>query len=357
MPRHLSLFFLILLTSISPAQAEDSLNERLTKIEESIEKLEGRVLTQASNDSAMAVYGSFRPVLTLQDDGEDTALDVTDALSHIGLKGQTRVSADLLAFFMGQWQVNIQDEGDIDGRQLAFVGLEKQWHQQTHEISLGTLRPPQYHLIAAPNDVFHHANSPFAYSAVSPFYIDNALAYRMSTRMFNLHAAMSSDGRSGEDITDLLNYGIGFQHGAFTMGLALLESTQPGTATDEPGDEVQVQAISVSWSQQKIRYAMAWQDFEVRPEGVAVITEGATLDLSVVYSLLPGYQLKAGYFEYEDGVKDANSLGYQGVNLTLEHTLADNILLHIALLHQEPYEADAQTGISLGMRYDFSSSD
>lgn len=357
MHRHLFLSFLILLASILPTQAEDSFNERLTKIEESLEKLQARTKSKASENTAMAVYGSFRPVLTLEDDGEDTALDVRDALSHIGLKGQTRISEDLLGFFNGQWQVNIQDEGDIDGRQLAFVGLEKQWQQLTHEISLGTLRPPQYHLIAAPNDVFHHANSPFAYNAVSPFYIDNALAYRMSYSRLNFYAALSSDGRRGEDITDLLNYGVGFQQGTFAIGLALLESTQPGAATDDPGDEFQIQAISIGWSQQEIMLALAWQDFEVSPEGVAAETDGATLDLSVVYSFLPGYQLKAGYFEYEDGISDANSLGYQGVNLTLEQALAANIQLHIALLHQEPYEADSQTAISLGMRYDFNSLD
>lgn len=349
-------WLLVTLFYVFPAAADEDLHQRLQKVEQALARIESERATESS--SQMEVYGSFRPLLTLEDDGQQSpALDVRDALSHIGLQGYSQVSDSAQGFFSGRWRVNIQDEGDIDGRQLAMVGLRKQSDNSNHQISMGTLRPPQYQLIAAGNDIFHNPQSPFAYAAISPFYIDNAMAYQMSYQDFQLYAALSSDGSSGEDVIDLLNYGISYQWQSIYLALALLEVTEPGIATDDPGDERQLQALAMSWTNEILSLAMAYQQFELMPEGVSAEFDGATLDLSLGYHLGNGKQLKSGYFEYEDGIQDASSLGYQGVNITFEQQLAANVLVHIELLYQHPYEADARTALSLGMRYDFSSSD
>jgi len=329
--------------------ASADVEQRLKQLEKEIEQIRKESVA-TSSPSKVTLYGSFRPVLTAEDDGNDTALDVRDALSRFGMKGSTSLGESAEAYFVGEWKVKIQDAGDIDGTRLAHVGVRGRYG----DVAIGTQRPPHYTLIAEHVDIFNHASSPYAYDQIGPFFIDNSVTYSHSIAGLDFKAAVRSDGPSGEDAQDMLNVGLGFNQQNFYLGVAYLKLTQPGTATEEPGDEQTLLATAASATLGDLYVAAAYQNTEIEPEAGGDSVEGSTLDVSLAYALASGYKVKAGVFDYDDGVDGGASAKFMGYNLTLERQLADNVRVHAEYLSKDIEEADTINALTLGIRYDFS---
>lgn len=339
-------FFMALIASYS-ASASD-VDDRLKQIEREIEKI--RSQTGSESSSSLDVYGTLRPVLTWEDDETDSALDVRDALSRFGFAGSTALKNGGTAYFTGEWKIQLQDGGNIDGTRKALVGLKGSYG----DVAIGTQRPPQYSLIAEHVDIFNHGNSPYAYDAISPFFVDNMLVYKKQFNQLEFQAAMQSNGAEGEDVRDLVNTGLSFKQGAFYVAAAYLKSTQPQAADQkEPGAENETIGGTVYFDQDGLYIAAAYQAITVTPE-VGSDIDVTTTDVSLAYQLPSAYKVKAGGFVYDDGVDGAASGAFSGANLTLERQLSDNVRVHGEYLFKDFDEADTVNAVTVGIRYDFS---
>ncbi len=342
---------LMLLSLISSVNAD--VGSELARLEKEIEDIRSKVGLEKKNASNLKLYGSFRPVITAESDGSDSAVDVRDALSRFGLSGQTPVLESSTAFFSGEWNVKMADEGQIDGARLALVGIRGDFG----ELAVGKQRPPHYSLIAEHVDIFNHASSPYAYDNIGPFFIDNMTTYQYSNQTLDFKLAMRTDGNSGSDTDDLLNIGLSFNADDFYIATAYLKSTSPSIGAggaDEEGDEFENIALATYINLTQVYLAAAYQGVTKTPE-IGDELNMSTLDVSAAYSLPSRYKLKAGFFIFDDDVDGTSSAKHQGINLTLERQLADNVRVHIEYLTKDYDERDTLSALSFGMRYDFSS--
>jgi predicted porin len=351
-------FLTISLALISGVQADVSSDlDRLEKEIEQIRQQTSSKQTAPTNTSAKALnlYGTFRPVLTVEDDGTDSAIDVRDGLSRFGLTGSTHIMESSKAFFRGEWSIRIADGGQVDGTssgaRKAFVGIEG----ALGRVAIGKQRPPHYNLIAEHVDIFNHAASPYAYDNVGPFFVDNMTTYQYKVDGLNFQAAFRSDGASGKDNEDMINAGVGFNMSNMYVAAAYLKSTSPSTGVggpNEEGAETENLAVATYINLDKIYLAAAYQAVTQTPE-VGSDIDVTTLDVSASYALPRGYKMKAGVFVYNDGIDGVASKKNQGVNLTLERQLADNVRVHAEYLTKDFDQGDAVSALSVGFRYDF----
>ena len=298
-------------------------------------------------DKSLTIYGTFRPVLTVEDDGTDTIMDIRDALSRFGLTGSTSILDSSQAFFTGEWNVKIADDGQIEGARLAFVGLSG----PLGRVAIGKQRPAQYNLIAEHVDIFNHASSPFAYDSIAPFFVSNTTSYQFDMNGLGFEATITSDGGDGKDTADIVNAGISYSIGNMYVATAYLKSTNPSAAdAKEEGDEKEITALAGSATMSDLYLAAAYQMVTLMPE-IGVDEDVSTLDISASYSLPSRYKVKAGIFVYDH---DDDLQKYNGFNLTLERQLTDNVRVHTELLNKTPDQGDAINGLSFGIRYDFS---
>ena len=127
-------------------------------------------------DTDVSIYGRFWPRVTYMDNGGGST-DITDALSRVGLKANTQITETLSAVLHGEWDVDIEANGDFgDARQayvgiqsshLGFVGISKQWD-------------PHFNVTAEVTDIFYHRASPFGYDNEGPFRSNNLVRYANS---------------------------------------------------------------------------------------------------------------------------------------------------------------------------------
>jgi len=326
----------------------------LKRLEQEIEKIRKKEGI-SENPSKLNLYGTFRPVLTIEDDGNDTASDLRDGLSRFGLAGSTPVMGSGSAFFRGEWNVRLADGGQIDGTaagaRKAFVGLEGVFGR----VVLGKQRPPHYNLIAEHVDIFNHASSPYAYDNVGPFFVDNMTSYSYKRQGLTVEAAFRSDGAAGKDNEDLVNAGISMKTNGMYFSAAYLKLTSPSTGAggpNEEGAETENLAVASYINLDKLYLAAAFHAVTQTPE-VGSDVDVTTLDVSAAYALPDRYKVKTGVFLYDDGISGATSNKNQGINLTLEKQLADNVRVHVEYLTKDVDEGDAVSALSFGMRYDF----
>jgi outer membrane pore protein F len=331
----------------------------LDRLEKEIETIRQQTNPQQPSPTPISthklkVYGTFRPVFTVENDGTDTYSDVRDALSRFGFTGSTAVMESSRVFFRGEWNIRIADGGQIDGSssggaRKAFVGIEG----ELGRVAIGKQRPPHYNLIAERVDIFNHAASPYAYDNVGPFFVDNLTTYQYNVERFSFQAAFRSDGKSGEDNVDMVNTGVSFNMNNMYVAAAYLKSTSPAQAVpNNEGAETENIAFSTSIILDKLYLAAAYQDITQTPE-IGSDVDVTTLDVSAAYTLPSQYKLKAGIFAYDDGINNAVSQKNQGVNITLERQLADNVRVHVEYLTKDFDEGDTISALSVGFRYSF----
>jgi len=346
-------FLAIGLLLIPNVQADVSSD--LDRLEKEIEQIRQQTSSKGNSSKTLNIYGTLRPVFTVEDDGTDNASDVRDGLSRFGLAGSTPVLESSKAFFRGEWNIRIADGGQIDGTssgaRKAYVGIEG----ELGRVAIGKQRPPHYNLIAEHVDIFNHAASPYAYDNVGPFFVDNMTTYQYKVEGLNFQAAFRSDGASGKDNEDMVNAGVGYNISNMYVAAAYLKSTSPSTGAggpNEEGAETENVAIAAYINLEELYLAAAYQAVTQTPEAGSDV-DVTTLDVSAAYALPSNYKVKAGFFVYDDGVDSVASMKHQGGNITLERQLADNVRVHVEYLTKDFDEADAISALSVGFRYDF----
>ncbi len=78
------------------------------------------MMEEAVKDTDVSVYGRFWPKLTYKEDG-DSSTDITDALSHVGIKATTQITETLSAVLHGEWDVDIEANGDFGDARVALM--------------------------------------------------------------------------------------------------------------------------------------------------------------------------------------------------------------------------------------------
>ncbi|WP_028111256.1 porin [Ferrimonas kyonanensis] len=329
------------------AVAADSLEEQVRVLSERVQQLEQQTPTLAEGTS-FNLYGSLRPTFNYLDDGDNGKWDVRDALSRVGIKAQTELSNGWVAIAQGEWSVDISNNGDFGKARQAYVALATPYGQ----LGVGKQRPAQYTLVAEYVDIFNHGNSPFAYDAESPFFVDNFVTYKLQKQGFTLMAGAQINGDKGDDNADMVNVGVGYDLAGLHLGLGYVTQDRLDDSNQVVGDDQTIGGVVAYSFDNGLYLAAAYQDKDYNLDN-GVDRSGSTLDTALAYPFADQYKVKLGYFIFEDGVKDNSSKDYDGYNTTLEWNAADNLRFHVEYLVKDFDYSDKDTSIAVGMRYDF----
>ena len=178
--------------------------QQLEALREQVDQLkEMATMADSKADMAMAkeekkfgvtLYGSIRPALTNADFGDSSTTDVTDFLSRVGFKGEVAVRDGLTAFYRGEWDTDLEANGDLGDARLGYVGLKGSLGQ----IAIGKQWDPHFNIVAEVVDIFNHRSSPFGYDEASPFRSNQILTYSFSHGGFKLDSGIRFDRRPGK---------------------------------------------------------------------------------------------------------------------------------------------------------------
>ena len=109
------------------------------------------------NDVDISLYGRFWPRLTFRD-GSQSSTDITDALSRVGIAAKSEVTDSVTALLTGEWDVDIEANGDFGDARQAFAGLQSTDYGL---VAIGKQWDPHYNVVAQVTDVYYHRSSPF----------------------------------------------------------------------------------------------------------------------------------------------------------------------------------------------------
>lgn len=325
---------------------------------------EDTMMSKMKDNVDVSIYGRFWPRLTYKNDN-DSSLDITDALSRVGISASTKISEDLTAVIKGEWDVDIEANGDFGDARQAYVGLKS---NQFGLVAIGKQWDPYYNLIAEVTDIYYHRASPFGYDNEGPFRTDNLVRYAHSFMGFSIDAGMQVNGEletgSGEDRVfrtnsgvstapdnvDAVSVGISYRYGPAYLGISYLRQNLEGLDDIDKRDFYGIggsfnvtEALYIAATYQYIDESVESNGEELNPYTLDVVT---SLDLGN-----SGVTTIAGYFMHDD---DRNQ-GRQGVNLTLIKQLhpSTKVFAEWVLTDFEMEDTDTSNTFSLGLRYDF----
>ena len=109
------------------------------------------------DDVDISLYGRFWPRLTFRD-GSQSSTDITDALSRVGIAVKSEVTDSVTALLTGEWDVDIEANGDFGDARQAFAGLQSADYGL---VAIGKQWDPHYNVVAQVTDVYYHRSSPF----------------------------------------------------------------------------------------------------------------------------------------------------------------------------------------------------
>ena len=317
-------------------------------------------VAEATKKHGVIVYGSFRPSVTYSDFDTDTSTDVTDFLSRVGIKGHVDISESMTAFYRGEWDADIEANGDFGDARLAYVGIKGGLGQ----IAIGKQWDPHFNLVAEVTDIFNHRLSPFAYDERSPFRTDQLVTYAAHMGGLNLQAGARFDGSpdnstggdnskaSEPDDSDAGSVGIGYRMGPMYAAVSYLEEH------GEEDRETSFTGFAASMDVSENMYlAVTYQDIEMNSDpSMGVADLPSSLDLAAAMGLGGGYKLKASYFDWDGDDQPVDGIprrSFDGYNLTLERQLNDNLRVHAEYLQRDIERGEEEDHISIGFRYDF----
>ncbi|PKH58276.1 porin [Shewanella sp. Choline-02u-19] len=330
------------------AHAADTLEQKVEKLNERIQQLEGETASPSQfENSKFSLYGSFRPTLVYKDN-QDNNWDIGDALSRVGIKASTEFSDGWSAIAQGEWSVDISNNGDLGKARLAYLGIASPYGQ----VAFGKQRPAQYTLIEEYVDIFNNAASPFAFDSNGPFFVDNFATYKLSLKQFTL---MTSAQLNGNNDTYLYNSGLAFDKDSFHVGVTYLDQNTSDSVNGAAiNGEQETWAASVAYGFKNGLYlAAAYTDVSYDFDVSSIDKSGSTLDTALAYPIADQYKVKLGYFDYDDGKSDLFSQSYSGYNTTLEWNPVSNIRLHLEYLAKNYDQQNDDQSVTLGFRYDF----
>ena len=328
-------------------------------------------VAEATKKHGVIVYGSLRPSVTYSDFDDDTSTDVTDFLTRVGIKGHVAVSDAMTAFYRGEWDADIEADGDFGDARLAYVGIKGGLGQ----IAIGKQWDPHFNIVAEVTDIFNHRSSPFGYDEVGPFRTDQLVTYAAQLGGLNLQAGARFNGSvesnaggddslaSEPDDADAASLGIGYRMGPLYAGVSYLEQHE------EYDYERSFTGLGASMDVSENLYlAVTYQDIEVDnhdPDMMGMMPpmdyDQSSLDLAAAMALGGGYKLKASYFDWDgddqvlknDDDTYSPRRSFDGYNVTLERQLNDQVRVHAEYLQRDIERGDEQDFVSIGFRYDF----
>lgn len=341
----------LLMASNLYASDETNLSElkkELRELEKKLEKLEQKNTAEVQTPSKdMKLYATLRPTYGWIDDSGEEQFDVKDALSHAGFKSTNEFKKGWTAILHGEWGIDLSNNGDFGKARQVYVAVDSPYGR----LGIGKQRPVQYLFIAEYIDIFNHGNSPFSYDPESLFFVNNLITYSKTVSNFTFMAVAQFNGEQGDNFQDLVNTGVSYDKD--NIHLAVTYTKQDALTDDAVIGEDEIVAVSGAYSFDSGLYvALGYQD-----KSYDRITlndrDGHTFDFSVAYPIAHQMKIKAGYFDFKDGVDGSESRDFNGGNLTTEWSPADNLRFHIEYLVRNFKEQKDYSSISLGFRYDF----
>lgn len=336
-------------TTNSDIQSEiEKINIELNSLENKLALLENdnKALTPAKGNAKF--YATVRPTFGYIDANGEEVWDVRDALSHAGFKSTYQVTDGLAVTVQGEWNITLADNGDFGSARQVYLATES----AIGKIGIGKQRPAQYLLIAEYVDIFNHASSPFAYDSESPFFVNNLLSYSKKIDNFTFITTAQFNGNEGSSSNDLINTGISYDTDNLHVAITYLDQKIADNDTVARKDEVWAGAVAYTFDN-GLYTAIAYQD-KTYEQLTGEERSGSTLDTSVAYPLSEQYKVKAGYFNFDDGIKGSESGDYDGYNLTLEWQPTSALRLHLEYLDRDFDFSEDFSSVSVGLRYDFS---
>ena len=343
--------FALLMTSNLYAQDTASLSELKKEFRELEKKLEQLEKQEEGDEQVppkdMKLYATLRPTYGWIDDSGEEQFDVKDALSHAGFKSTTEFKKGWTAILHGEWGIDLSNNGDFGKARQVYVAVDSPYGR----VGIGKQRPVQYLFIAEYIDIFNHGNSPFSYDPESLFFVNNLITYSKTLNNFTLMAVAQFDGEQGDNFQDLINTGVSYDKD--NVHLALTYTKQDALADDVQIGEDEIVAVSGAYTFDSGLYvALGFQD---KSYNRVTLTDrgGHTFDFSLAYPIAHQMKLKAGYFDFKDGIKGSESRDFNGVNVTTEWSPANNLRFHVEYLVRNFKEQKDYTSVSVGFRYDF----
>ena len=289
-------------------------------------------------DTDVSIYGRFWPRLTWENsDGSST--DITDALSRVGIKATTQITEGLSAVLHGEWDVDIEQNGDFGDARQAYVGIKS---EDLGMVAIGKQWDPYFNTVAEVTDIFYHRASPFGYDHQGPFRSTNLVTYSNSFSGLKVNAGMQVDGKddsaSNADNVDAASIGAGFSSGPIYIGASYLRQNQ-----DEKDRERNFFGVGGSLSViENLYLAVTYQyitdNYDVGPD-----VNPWTLDVAGAYTM-GSLKLLAGFFMHDPDDGDER-MGYNVTLIKEVHTALD--IFAEWVLFDEEHGDDVNT-LSLG---------
>lgn len=142
--------------------------------------------------TVVSLYGRFWPRVTYRD-GKDTSTDITDALSRVGLKAESRVNNNLFAFMGGEWDIDLEQNGDWGDARLAYIGVE---HSKYGYLAIGKQWDAHYRIVTEGSDIFYNRRSPYGFNEEGGFRSNNQIQYANRFGDIKLAAMLQVNGEA-----------------------------------------------------------------------------------------------------------------------------------------------------------------
>ena len=309
-------------------------------------------------DTDVSIYGRFWPRVTYNDvSGGDSSTDITDALSRVGLKANTQITETLSAVLHGEWDVDIEANGDFGDARQAYVGLRS---EDLGMVAIGKQWNPYFNTIAEVTDIFYHRASPFGYDNQGPFRSSNLVTYANGFGGLNINAGLQANGRvdggggrafrnnndtAGDaDNVDAASVGVSLSSGPVYIGVSYLRQNRDD-------DELERNYFGVGSSlkvNDDIYLAVTYQYIADNYDDGSELNP-YTLDVATSFSFSSGITALAGFFISDPD--DGNDL--MGYNLTLIKEVHPALDVFAEWVLTDKDQGDNINTFSLGFRYDF----
>ncbi len=300
-------------------------------------------------DTDVSIYGRFWPRVTYNDvDGGDSSTDITDALSRVGIKANTQITETLSAVLHGEWDVDIEKNGNFGDARQAYVGLRS---EDLGMVAIGKQWDPYFNMVAEVTDIFYHRASPFGYDQQGPFRSSNLVTYANSFGGLNVNAGMQVDGTSGSndggthsDNVDAASVGVSLSSGPVYIGVSYLRQNQ-----DDNDRDRNYFGVGSSLNINDDIYLAVTYQYIVDNYDDGSDLNPYTLDLASSFSFSHGVTALAGFFMSDPD--DGNEL--VGGNLTLIKEVHPALDVFAEWVLTDEDQGDTVNTFSLGFRYDF----
>ena len=336
--------------------AEEPMAEEMMAEEPMAE--EAMAMEAMVKDTDVSIYGRFWPRVTYNSvDGGDSSTDITDALSRVGIKAKTQITETLSAVLHGEWDVDIEKNGNFGDARQAYVGLQS---EGLGMVAIGKQWDPYYNLVAEVTDIFYHRASPFGYDNQGPFRSSNLVTYANSIGGLKINAGMqvdgsvdNGDGGTHSDNVDAASVGASLRSGPVYIGVSYLRQNR-----DTEGIERDSFGVGGSLNVMDNLYLAATYQYITDNYDAGNELNPFTLDVVASYSFGGGITALAGFFMHDSDLKTETTdtskelMGYT-VTLIKEVHPALDVFAEWVLTDYDQDQFDDANTFSLGFRYDF----